>query len=102
MTGLPCGDSADARYCETFWAQNAEIERLTTALQAAERVAGHHERALYAAWIDVRHGDPGDADEILAEQLDGFDGPQWNGAETGIEWLERTREAASGTEEAGG
>lgn len=25
---LPCGDSADARYCPTFWAQNAELEAL--------------------------------------------------------------------------
>lgn len=73
----------------------AERDRLVEGARALERVAGSHERALYAAWIDVRHGDPGDADEILAEQLDGFDGPQWNGHESGIEWLERTSEDAA-------
>lgn len=35
MTERPCGDGADARYCETFWAQRAELERLRAELDAA-------------------------------------------------------------------
>ena len=34
MSDLPCGDGADARYCETFWTQHAEIEELRTQLAA--------------------------------------------------------------------
>lgn len=34
MSDLPCGESADARYCETFWTQHAEIEELRTQLAA--------------------------------------------------------------------
>jgi hypothetical protein len=67
---------------------------LAEAMGALIKVAASHERVMYAALIDVTHGDPNDALHLLREQLDGFDGPQWNGTETGLEWLERTREGA--------
>jgi hypothetical protein len=71
--------------------------RLTTGATAAladalAKLTESRERVMYAALIDVTHGDPNDALQLLNEQLDGFDGPQWNGTETGEQWLERTRE----------
>lgn len=70
----------------------AQLARAAEAHKALSRVAESKTRELYAAWIEVRHGSNNDiADEILAEACEGFGGPQWNGTETGIEWLERTR-----------
>jgi hypothetical protein len=52
----------------------------------------HQARALYAAWIDAaQHRDRDGAVAVLEEQLDGFEGPAWDGAESGLQWLERTR-----------
>jgi hypothetical protein len=54
----------------------------------------HQARALYAAWIDAaQHRDLSGAVAGLEEQLDGFEGPAWDGAESGLQWLERTRPA---------
>ena len=47
-------------------------------------------RSLYAVKIDVIRGDTRAVTEALSEGLDGFDGPEWNGTETGQAWLERT------------
>lgn len=55
------------------------------------RVVSKHERALYAIWIDTIRHSPGEVLSILHEALDGFDGEPWNEAESGTEWLERTR-----------
>jgi hypothetical protein len=72
----------------------AEREKLIKGLDAFDRLLISYTRSMYAANIDVTHGDPGDASAILLEALDGYDGPQWNGTESGTEWLERTREEA--------
>ena len=64
------------------------------ALDALEKVVSSHERVMYAAAIDIRHGRPGTARRLLGEALDGWDGPQWDGTETGAEYLERTREGS--------
>lgn len=55
------------------------------------RVTESHERAMYAALIDIRRGHPGAARDILRNQLDGYDPPPWNGTDAGLEWLEKTR-----------
>ena len=64
----------------------------TAALDALEKVVASHERVMYAAVIDIRRGQPGAARRLLGEQLDGWDGPEWDGTETGAEYLDRTRE----------
>jgi len=74
----------------------AENEKLAEEGRRLEKVVRSHARVMYAALVDVVHGDPGDASAMLTEQLDGYDGPQWNGTETGAEYLERAREAAEG------
>lgn len=65
MTERPCGDGADARYCETFWAQHAEIERLTAELDAARS-------ALTAAEADSGRlrGEVESANELLKRAAD--------------------------------
>jgi hypothetical protein len=67
---------------------------LAAAMAALTRVAASHERVMYAAAIDIRHGQPGAARRLLGDQLDGWDGPGWDGTETGTQYLERTREGA--------
>jgi hypothetical protein len=51
-------------------------------------------RGLHAAWIDAQRGDVKAVIECLAEGLDGFEGPPWDGTETGTEWHDRTTLAA--------
>jgi hypothetical protein len=68
----------------------AELAKAGELIRSLERAAGHKLRELYAAYIEVVHGTADDAGTILIEALDGYDGPQWNGNESGIEWLERT------------
>jgi len=58
------------------------------------RIAANHERAMYAAWIDIHRGEPQAAAQTLSWQLDGWDGPKWDGTETGLQYLTRTRRAA--------
>jgi hypothetical protein len=75
--------------------------RLRVATGASEAKAGReaaarflslseaHERVMFAAWIDLRRGDPDAARQLLNEQLEGHcdvDGPEWSG-ETGAQWL---------------
>jgi hypothetical protein len=67
---------------------------LAAAMDAIEKVVQSHERVMYAAAIDIRHGQPGEARRLLGERLDGWDGPQWDGTETGAQYLDRTREGA--------
>ena len=69
----------------------AELAKAGELIRSLERAAGHKLRELYAAYIEVMHGACNDdAATILVEALDDYDGPQWNGTESGIEWLERT------------
>ena len=46
---------------------------------------------MYSARIDCWRGDAKAAAECLSEGLDGYDGPEWDGTETGTEWWERTK-----------
>jgi hypothetical protein len=64
------------------------------ALAALTRVTEGHERVMYAAAIDIGRGQPGEARRLLGEELDGWDGPWWDGTETGAQYLERTREGS--------
>jgi hypothetical protein len=64
------------------------------AADALFKVVEGHERVMYAATIDLIWGKPESALRMLDEQLDGWAGRPWNGAETGTQWLERTREGS--------
>lgn len=67
---------------------------LATALaqaRACRKIAESHERVMFAARIELYAGDPDAARRLLDEQLDGYDGPPWNGIDSGLRWLERTR-----------
>jgi hypothetical protein len=91
VNGVCCDRGGRIRELET---KLADLDQSAELARRLERVAESHARVMYAAFIDVRHGDPNDVDEMLAEQLDGFEpGDDWNGTETGIQWLERTRAA---------
>lgn len=74
-------------------AQQAAAEEWQPQVDALAKVATSHERVMNAARIDLMRGDPNAAGRLLLEQLDGFDGPEWDGRETGMKWLERTRNA---------
>jgi hypothetical protein len=60
-------------------------------VRSLERIITAWTRGMYAAQIDCRRGDPKSAISILSEGLDGYDGPEWDGKETGTEWWERTK-----------
>jgi hypothetical protein len=84
-------DSADI---PSGWHEDAEPQPAPglAAVDALEKVVSSHERVMYAATIDLIRGDPESALRTLDEQLDGWDGAPWNAAETGAQWLERTRD----------
>lgn len=84
--------AARLRATDKSWTElAAERDKLAEAGAALERLVERKARALYAARIEVVHGTADDASTILTEALDGYDGPQWDGTESGIEWLERTQ-----------
>lgn len=74
MTDLPCGDSADARYCETFWSRNAEIERLTADLGAARSAlqAAQDDSGRLRAELERTRKALGDARRLLNEVIGQF------------------------------
>jgi hypothetical protein len=79
-------------------AGDGEAARLTADLASArelirrlERITTTWTRGMYAARIDCRRGDPAAAAAIMSEGLDGYDGPEWDGTETGAQWWERTK-----------
>jgi hypothetical protein len=73
----------------------AAILKLRDAFDLLAKVTAGQERALYATWIELaQHKSRDAALRILNEALDGYDGPEWNGTESGVGWLERTRRAA--------
>lgn len=74
-------------------AVTAERNRLAEFARRLERVTTAWTRGMYAARIDCVRGDVKAAIECLSEGLDGYDGTEWNGAETGAEWWERTKAA---------
>jgi hypothetical protein len=93
------GPEADAIRIDALFGLGHDVEPLDepqpapelAALDALEKVVSSHERVMYAATIDLIRGDPESALRMLDEQLDGWDGAPWNTAETGAQWLKRTR-----------
>ncbi len=69
----------------------AELARAGELIRRLERITTTWTRGMYSAWIDCQRGDAKAAAECLSEGLDGYDGPEWDGTETGAEWWERTR-----------
>ena len=77
----------------------AERDKLARLLRSYERITTAWTRGMYSARIDCLRGDAKAAIGCLSEGLDGYDGTEWDGAETGTEWWERTKaeeEPASG------
>lgn len=69
----------------------AERDGLKELLRRYERITTAYSRGMYMARIDCIRGDVKAAIECLSEGLDGYDGTEWNGTETGAEWWERTK-----------
>ena len=69
----------------------AERERLDKLARAYERITTAWTRGMYMARIDCMRGDIKAAVNCLSECLDGYDGPEWDGKETGGQWWERTK-----------
>jgi hypothetical protein len=74
-------------------AEKAEAERdgLDGLLRRYERITTAWTRGMYSARIDCQRGDVKAAAACLSEGLDGYDGTEWDGTETGAEWWERTK-----------
>jgi hypothetical protein len=68
----------------------AEMDKGRDMIGVLTGLCNMYVRGLYAAWIDAQRGDLKAVIECLAEGLDGFEGPEWNGTETGTEWHDRT------------
>lgn len=72
----------------------AERDAAHAAADAYARVTGTWSRSMYAALIDAWRKDSQAVSLMLSETLDDLGCfPQWDGAETGLQWLNRTREA---------
>ena len=69
----------------------AELARAGELIGRLERITTAWTRGMYSARIDCWRGDPAAAAACLSEGLDGYDGPEWDGTETGAEWWERTK-----------
>ena len=86
--------AADARLtaaeCERDEAR-AELARAAALIRRLERITTAWTRGMYSARIDCWRGDAKAAAGCLSEGLDGYDGPEWDGTETGAEWWERTK-----------
>ena len=84
---VAAGETADVR---------AELAKVQRGAQTLGMVVTRQARDLYAMHIDVSRGDlEAVAQRVLAAIPDCDDNEpaeQWNGTETGSEWLERTRE----------
>jgi hypothetical protein len=95
-------------YADLLVAGNAERialqrdrDKARKLVSVLERIAAAWTRGMYCAWIDCQRGDPAAAARTLSEGLDGWDGTEWDGTETGAEWWERTK-AEEGLEADGG
>lgn len=60
---LPCGDSADARYCPKFWEQDAEIRRLHELIRELLDSTGLDDDE-QARWLEMA-GIHDDEDEVI-------------------------------------
>ena len=70
--------------------ENAE-RALAAQADAFEKLTDASARVMYAALIDLVRGDAAAAKLLLAEQTGGHDGPVWDGAETGLQYIKRAR-----------
>jgi hypothetical protein len=69
----------------------ADLAKAGELIRQLERITTAWTRGMYSAWIDCWRGDVKAAIECLSEGLDGYDGTEWDGTETGAEWRERTK-----------
>jgi hypothetical protein len=69
----------------------ADLAKAGELIRQLERITTAWTRGMYSAWIDCCRGDVKAAIECLSEGLDGYDGTEWNGTETGTGWWERTK-----------
>jgi hypothetical protein len=69
----------------------AELAGAAELIRRLERITTAWTRGMYSARIDCLRGDPEAAAACLSEGLDGYEGPEWDGTETGAGWWERTR-----------
>lgn len=69
----------------------AKLAKADELIRRLERITTAWTRGMYSARIDCLRGDAEAAAECLSEGLDGYDGPEWDGTETGAEWWERTK-----------
>jgi hypothetical protein len=78
----------------------AELAKVQRGAQTLGMVVTRQARDLYAMHIDVSRGDlEAVAQRVLNSIPDVDDNPpaeQWNGTETGSQWLDRTRDALAG------
>src|ERR1035441_9841277 len=70
----------------------AELAKAGALIGQLERITTAWARGMYSARIDCWRGDAKAAAECLSEGLDGYDGPEWDGTETGTEWGGRRSE----------
>jgi hypothetical protein len=77
-------------------AVTAELAKVQRGAQTLGMVVERLSRDLYAMWIDVSRGDLEAVRERVLNAIPDCDDnepqDQWNGTETGSEWLRRTRE----------
>jgi hypothetical protein len=87
-------DEAAASY-RALEARNAEtcavLAEARDFISRLERIKTAWTRGMYCAWIDCQRGDTKAAIRVLSEGLDGYDGTEWDGTETGGQWRERTK-----------
>ena len=69
----------------------AKLAQADELIRRLERITTAWTRGMYSARIDCWRGDAKAAAKCLSEGLDGYDGPEWDGSETGAEWWERTK-----------
>jgi hypothetical protein len=73
-----------------------ERDQLAEGGRALGRVVELQLSTLMAAWIDAERGDLDAAKETIAQWIENVpELEEWNGTETGAEWLKRTEEAES-------
>jgi hypothetical protein len=80
-----------AQAVPTLAAAEADRARLAELVRRYERITTSWTRGMYSARIDCVRGDVKAAIQCLSEGLDGYDGTEWDGTETGAEWWERTK-----------
>lgn len=73
--------------------------------KAAQALDQSRQRVMFAAWVDIRRGDPDAALRLLGDHLEGacdIDGPEWEAGETGAQWLAKATAGPQGKPESQG